>query len=73
VAIATKTALTALKGEVMPQFVSVPIPLVEHPDFKAGVNFFPELTDNFFNSNDFPPCGVNILATDIMGKSETDN
>ena len=73
VAIAMKTAITALKGEVLPQFVSVPIPLVEHPDFKAGVNFFPELTDNFFNSNDFPPCGVNILATDIMGKSESDN
>ena len=72
VAIAAKTAMTALKGEVMPQFVSVPIPLVEHPNFKAGENFFPDLTDNFFNSNDFPPCGVNILATDIMGKTEAD-
>lgn len=72
VAIAAKTAMTALKGEVMPQFVSVPIPLVEHPNFKAGENFFPDLTDNFFNSNDFPACGVNILATDIMGKTEAD-
>ena len=48
VAIAIKTAIAALKGEVVPQFVSVPIPLVEHPDFKDGENFFPDQTDNFF-------------------------
>jgi ribose transport system substrate-binding protein len=72
VAIAMKTAITALKGEVLPQYVSVPIPLVEHPDFKAGENFYPDLTDNFFTPNDFAPCGVNIKATDIMAKSEAD-
>lgn len=72
VAIAMKTAITALKGEVLPQFVSVPIPLVEHPDFKAGENYYPDLGDNFFTPNEFPPCGVNIKATEIMGKSEAD-
>jgi ribose transport system substrate-binding protein len=72
VAIATKTAMTALQGEVLPQFISVPIPLVEHPDFKAGENYYPDLGDNFFTPNEFPPCGVNIKATEIMGKSETD-
>ena len=72
VAIAMKTAITALKGEVLPQFVSVPIPLVEHPDFKAGENYYPDLGDNFFTPNEFPPCGVNIKATEIMGKSESD-
>jgi ribose transport system substrate-binding protein len=70
VAIAMKTAITALKGEVLPQYVSVPIPLVEEPGFKAGENFYPDLTDNFFTPNDFPPCGVNIKATDIMAKTE---
>jgi ribose transport system substrate-binding protein len=72
VAIAMKTAITALKGEVVPQYVSVPIPLVEEPGFKAGENFYPDLTDNFFTPNEFPPCGVNIKATEIMGKSEAD-
>jgi len=72
VAIAAKTALHALQGEVLPQYVSVPIPLVEHPDFKAGVNFYPDLTDNFFTPNEFPPCGVNITATEIMTKTESD-
>lgn len=73
VAIALKTAIAALKGEVLPQYVSVPIPLVEHPGFKAGENFYPELTDNFFTPNEFPPCGVNVKATEIMAKSESDN
>ncbi|MCB1714204.1 MAG: ABC transporter substrate-binding protein [Candidatus Competibacteraceae bacterium] len=72
VAIAAKTAITALQGEVLPQYVSVPIPLVEHPDFQADVNYFPELGDNFFTPNEFPPCGVNITATEIMAKSEQD-
>jgi ribose transport system substrate-binding protein len=72
VAIAAKTALHALQGDVLPQYVSVPIPLVEHPDFKAGENFYPDLTDNFFTPNEFPPCNVNITATEIMAKSEAD-
>jgi len=72
VAIAAKTALHALQGDVLPQYVSVPIPLVEHPDFVAGENYYPDLTDNFFTPNEFPPCGVNITATEIMAKSEAD-
>lgn len=72
VAIAMKTAITALKGETLPQYVSVPIPLTEHPDFKAGVDYYPDLGDNFFTPNEFPACGVNIKATEIMGKSEAD-
>ena len=54
VAIAAKTAIHALQGEVLPQYVSVPIPLVEDPDFKAEVNYYPDLTDNFFNAERVP-------------------
>lgn len=72
VAIAMKTAITALKGEVLPQYVSVPIPLTEDPNFKAGENYYPDLGDNFFTPNEFAPCGVNIKATEIMGKTEAD-
>jgi ribose transport system substrate-binding protein len=70
VAISMKAAVTALQGKVMPQMISVPIPMASHPDFKAGVNYYPDLTDNFFTTNDFPPCGVNLKATDIMSKDE---
>ena len=48
----------------------VPIPLTENPDFKAGVNYYPDLSDNFFTPNEFPPCDVNVTATEIMGKSK---
>jgi len=70
VAISIKAAISALKGNVMPQFISVPIPYVESPNFKAGVNYYPNLTDNFFTPNEFKPCDVNIAATEIMAKSE---
>jgi ribose transport system substrate-binding protein len=70
VAISIKAAISALKGNVMPQFISVPIPYVEDPNFKAGDNYFPDLTDNFFTANEFPPCGVNITGQAIMAKSE---
>jgi ribose transport system substrate-binding protein len=72
VAISIKAAIHALKGEPMPQYISVPIPYVESPNFKAGDNYYPDLTDNFFTPNEFPPCNVNIKATEIMAKSEAD-
>ena len=73
VAISMKAAVSALQGKVMPQMISVPIPMATHPNFKAGENYFPDLTDNFFTTNDFPPCGVNLKATDIMSKDEKNN
>ena len=48
--------------------ISVPIPTATHPNFKAGENYFPDLTDNFFTTNDFPACGVTLKATDIMSE-----
>ena len=70
VAISIKAAVTALQGQPMPQMISVPIPLAEEPNFKDGVNFYSNLTDNFFTPNEFPPCGVTMTATEIMGQSE---
>lgn len=69
VAIAMKAALAALDGNVMPQLISVPIPFSEYSQLEAGKNFWPDLTDNFFTVNEFPPCGVNITAREIMAKS----
>jgi len=68
VAIAVKAALSALDGSVMPQLISVPIPYAEYTQLEAGKNYWPDLTDNFFTVNEFPPCGVNITATEIMAK-----
>ena len=68
VAIAMKAALSALDGEPMPQLISVPIPYATFDQLKAGENYWPDLTDNFFTVNEFPPCGVNITAREIMAK-----
>ena len=70
VAISMKAAVTALQGKVLPQLIAVPIPQASHPNFKAGENYFPDLSDNFFTTNDFPACGVNLKDTDIMSKDE---
>ncbi len=70
VAVAIKTALAALQGEVVPQSIRLPLAHVEHPDFKAGENVFPEQSDNFFVGNSFPTCGINFTAQEIMGQSE---
>jgi len=72
VAISIKAAIHALKGDKLPQYISVPIPYVEAGQFKDGDNYYSDLTDNFFTPNEFPPCNVNIKGTDIMAKSEAD-
>jgi ribose transport system substrate-binding protein len=70
VAISMKAAISALQGNVMPQLISIPIPVVDYKTLKDGENYWSNLTDNFFAPNAFPPCGVNINATDIMAKDE---
>jgi ribose transport system substrate-binding protein len=72
VAISMKAALAALDGEIMPQLISVPIPYAEYDQLEAGKNYWPDLSDNFFTVNEFPPCGVNITAREIMAKSAED-
>jgi ribose transport system substrate-binding protein len=70
VAVAMKTALAALEGQVIPQSIRLPLAHVEDPNFKAGVNTFPDQSDNFFVGNSFPTCGINFTAQEIMGRSE---
>ena len=70
VAIAMKAAISALKGNVMPQKIFIPIPYADFMTLKAGVNYFPDLNVQFFAPNQFPPCGVNFTAPQIMAQTE---
>jgi ribose transport system substrate-binding protein len=70
VAVAIKTAIAALEGEVVPQSVKLPLAIVEDPNFKSGQDFFPDQSDNFFVGNSFPTCGINFTAQEIMGQSK---
>ncbi|WP_247989438.1 hypothetical protein [Bradyrhizobium sp. 186] len=38
VAIATKAEISALSGNVMPQLISIPIPVATYKDLKPGTN-----------------------------------
>jgi ribose transport system substrate-binding protein len=73
VAVAIKTAIAVLEGQVVPQSVKLPTSIVEAPDFKSGVNYYPAESDNFFVGNAFPTCGINFTAQQIMGQSEKNN
>ena len=72
VAIAMKAAVSALEGKVMPQLISVPLPIATYKELEDGKNFWSDLPDNFFTVNEFPPCGVNISGPAIMSQSEAD-
>jgi ribose transport system substrate-binding protein len=70
VAVAIKTAIAALEGQIVPQSVKLPLAIVSDPDFKAGEDYFPDQSDNFFVGNSFPTCGINFTAQEIMGQSK---
>jgi ribose transport system substrate-binding protein len=70
VAVAIKTAIAALEGQVVPQSIKLPLAKVEDPNFKDGENFYGDQSDNFFVGNAFPTCGINFTAQEIMGQSE---
>ena len=72
VAIAMKAAVSALEGNVMPQLISVPLPVATYDQLEDGVNYWSDLPDNFFTVNEFPPCGVNVSGPAIMAQSEAD-
>ncbi len=70
VAVAIKVALAALQGKVVPQSVKLPLAIVEDPNFKAGQDYFPDQSDNFFVGNSFPTCGISFQAQEIMGQTK---
>lgn len=72
VAVSMKAAIAALEGNVMPQLISVPLPVTEYSELQDGVNYWSDLPDNFFTVNEFPPCGVNISGPSIMAQTEAD-
>jgi ribose transport system substrate-binding protein len=70
VAVAIKTAIEALEGNVVPQSVKLPLATAEDPNFKDGENYYSKEGDNFFVGNSFPTCGINFTAQEIMGQSQ---
>ena len=70
VAVAIKTALAALDGQTIPVAIKLPLDVTDDSKLKAGVNYFPGESDNFFVGNSFPTCGINFSAQEIMQQSQ---
>jgi len=73
VAIAMKAAVSALEGNIMPQLISVPLPVADYTQLEDGVNYWSDLPASFYTVNEFPPCGVNITGPSIMAQTEADS
>ena len=69
-AVAIKTAIAALEGQVVPQSIKLPLAVASDPDMKEGADYFPGESDNFFVGNAFPTCGINFTAQEIMGQTK---
>jgi ribose transport system substrate-binding protein len=70
VAVAIKTALAALDGQTIPVAIKLPLDVTDDSKLKAGVNYFPNESDNFFVGNSFPTCGINFSAQEIMKQNQ---
>jgi ribose transport system substrate-binding protein len=71
VAISLKAGIAALQGNKLPQYISVPIPDTDYTRMQAGVDYFPDLSDDFFVASGFPQCGVKLDAGKLMGAAKT--
>src|SRR5262249_37947645 len=65
-AISLKAAIAALQGNALPQFIAIPLPWADYTTLKAGENYFPDLSDDFFVATGFEPCGVKLDAAQLM-------
>jgi ribose transport system substrate-binding protein len=70
--VTVKTAIAALKGEVIPASIALPTSISYAP-FKAGVDMFPELPGSFFAGNNFEACNIGFTAEEIASQTGDNN
>jgi ribose transport system substrate-binding protein len=71
VALALKAGLAAMQGTSLPQYISAPIPQTDYTSMKAGVDYFPDLSDDFFVASGFPQCNITLNAGKLMNAAKT--
>lgn len=69
-AVALKAAIALLQGETLPQMSRIPIPYIDYTQLKAGVNYFPNLPDNFFAETSVPACGVHLTPKELFANQK---
>ncbi len=71
VALSLKAAMAALQGNSLPQYISAPIPAVDYTNMKTDVDYFPNLSDDFFVASGFPQCNIILNAGKLMNAAKT--
>lgn len=69
-AVAIKTAIAALHGDVIPSSIALPTS-VDYSPFTPGKNVYPNLPGSFFAGNNFPSCNIGFSAEEIAKQSGT--
>lgn len=67
-----KTAIAALKGEVVPQSIALPTSISYSP-FEEGTEMFPDLPGSFFAGNNFEACDIGFTAEEIAAQTGENN
>lgn len=71
-AITIKTAIAALKGEVIPQEIALPTSISFAP-YKVGEEVFPDLPGSLFTGNNFPACNIGFTNEEIASQTGDNN
>lgn len=69
-AVALKAAIALLQGESLPQMSRIPIPYITYKQLKPGVNYFPNLPDNFFAETSVKACDVVLTPQELFGSQK---
>jgi ribose transport system substrate-binding protein len=65
VCVSIRAAIDLLKGQELPTYISVPLPIATSDELQDGVNVFLNGPDNFFTPIQIPDCGVNLTYEQI--------
>jgi ribose transport system substrate-binding protein len=71
-AVTIKTAISALKGEVIPQVIALPTSISSSP-YTVGEQAFPDLPGSLFTGNNFSACKIGFTVEEISGQTGDNN
>jgi ribose transport system substrate-binding protein len=71
-AVTIKTAISALKGEVIPQVIALPTSISSSP-YTVGEQAFPDLPGSLFTGNNFAACKIGFTVEEISGQTGDNN
>lgn len=65
-AAAIRAAIAALDGQSLPSNANIPLSPVTTKEMKAGVNYFPKLSNSFVTDINIPQCDVHIPVAAVV-------